>query len=1036
MNITIRVLIGLCVTGVLAPTILAGAPVEAVRTDAPPVIDGVLTDRCWEAGKPVRDFRSLGSKNAAPFSTEARVLYDDGSLYIGIKCDEPDVKKIKTAKREHEGQIFSDDSVEVMLDPGFSKTNYIQLAVNASGTKFDCSRLKAGAAEDDSWNGDWDAASRIGRDHWACEIRVPFHTLGATAKTPLPWGINVCRNKKDPAGYSSIAETGAYNEPASFRALIGLDADLSRYVVLLGEPRLVPEAKQDKLLARLTIPVTNVSDKPQTVVLEKVGEVSAEDPAGRARNMTLNPNEQRVVTIQNLALDRDSGKPDGSYALAARPATRKVQVRLPGDKDVVASRNVAVAQRLRVMQLRIVRYGIGQALSGLDVSVDPWAESLLRGRYRLAIEDSKGVTIHEAEGGVSVPLTRFRLPKAHLPSGELTGTVTLQSKKGVDMAKASLTFVHVKSKHKRLNTLVSELLTAELDLDKGKRRVECKFENPRNGWVFVSTTASMKDKGRLLVTLDWPPAGETRRPRPEPIMTHEKDGTETLEAMRFLPPGEHKLVVNAEAPASVSLVVRAIPALGFCKFGYHPRVAPYGPYDWAYLEKHVTPHVNYIVGAGSDGQNDVVKQWKTRGKKWLIECGVPGFVNAPKDITTAKGAYKYWASHRAFTDPLIDGGLADEFLTSSPKEQYETWTEAVRLLAKDEKLRGKKLYPYCTGTLPTLDHCRKFVEAAIETGGTIAWERYQIEKPTEEGARSFIEAQLKHSLLVWEKAIPDCRKHMIIVLGYLCTITAETQSIYPSVDFKYYLDMQCHLIANDPTFEGLYGLQTYTSGYADDETVRWICRLFRHYFIEGNTEMLSKRYGLKYNPAHLKNPDFADGMKGWDVRSAEEGSVATKSQPGYARMQGRMGTSFGDQFLWTKRSEKRPNVIRQKAVGLVPGKLYSLKLVTGNYDELQAGKSKKVRHGVSVTIDNVTMVNEKSFIHIQPNLYCYFIPPFSATNSFWFNHHHYVFRAKGEAATVTIMDWQNEKEPGAPIGQELMFNFVEMQPYYGEEQRR
>ena len=265
----------------------------------------------------------LGSRNAAPFKTEARVVYDDANLYVGIKCHEPDVKKIKTAKREHEGQIFDDDSVEVMLDPGFSKTDYIQLAVNASGTKFDCSRSKAGAAEDDSWDGDWDAASRISRDHWACEIRVPFHALGVTAKTPSPWGINICRNKKNPAGYSSIATTGSYNEPASFPALIGLDVDLSRYVVRLGQPRLVPEAKQGKLLARLVIPVTSVSDKPQTVVLEKVGDVSVKAPAGRAENMVLKPNEQRVLTIENLTLDRDSGKPDGSYALAARPATRR-----------------------------------------------------------------------------------------------------------------------------------------------------------------------------------------------------------------------------------------------------------------------------------------------------------------------------------------------------------------------------------------------------------------------------------------------------------------------------------------------------------------------------------------------------------------------------------------------------------------------------------------------------------------------------------------------------------------------------------------
>ena len=44
--------------------------------------------------------------------------------------------------------------------------------------------------------------------------------------------------------------------------------------------------------------------------------------------------------------------------------------------------------------------------------------------------------------------------------------------------------------------------------------------------------------------------------------------------------------------------------------------------------------------------------------------------------------------------------------------------------------------------------------------------------------------------------------------------------------------------------------------------------------------------------------------------------------------------------------------------------------------------------------------------------------------------------AKGEPATVTIKDWQNEKEPGGPVGQELMLNFAEMHPYYGEEQQQ
>ena len=78
------------------------------------------------------------------------------------------------------------------------------------------------------------------------------------------------------------------------------------------------------------------------------------------------------------------------------------------------------------------------------------------------------------------------------------------------------------------------------------------------------------------------------------------------------------------------------------------------------------------------------------------------------------------------------------------------------------------------------------------------------------------------------------------------------------------------------------------------------------------------------------------------------------------------------------------------------------------------------------------MIGDKTFVHIQPNLYCYFIPPFSAKNKFWFNHHHYVFRADADTALVTIKDWKSDTEPGGPAGQETMLNFVEFQPYFSE----
>ncbi|MDP7743193.1 MAG: hypothetical protein QGF67_17275 [Lentisphaeria bacterium] len=46
------------------------------------------------------------------------------------------------------------------------------------------------------------------------------------------------------------------------------------------------------------------------------------------------------------------------------------------------------------------------------------------------------------------------------------------------------------------------------------------------------------------------------------------------------------------------------------------------------------------------------------------------------------------------------------------------------------------------------------------------------------------------------------------------------------------------------------------------------------------------------------------------------------------------------------------------------------------------------------------------------------------------NSHWRVFRAKGKTATLTVSDWASADEPGGPIGQEIMYNYVVVEPYF------
>lgn len=589
---------------------------------------------------------------------------------------------------------------------------------------------------------------------------------------------------------------------------------------------------------------------------------------------------------------------------------------------------------------------------------------------------------------------------------------------------------------RRLNNFVTELLN--LSPPEGRSR-ESTFTNPRDGWVFVRSTANVKVGGKLSIWVEpvsprkssAVPRVKSRGDSSELGLAHEQVGATTHEGMRFLPAGDFKVRVRSEGSASVqSLVVRAIPELVFCKFQYDPFISPHGPYDWTFLQKHIATNVNCIVGSGAAEHREFIESWKRQGKRWIVECGVPALDG--KQPLTADEAYAYWTQNVGFTDTLLDGVVTDEFLDNRRGMKYPEWTEAVRRIRAADTFRGKLFYPYCTAIYRD-PVSAEFLRTVMRSGYPFAWEVYLREQPDEDSARNHLETKLAAEMRRWRAALPNCEQQMVMCFGYMSLPTTETLNMNPEVDFKVWMDLQFQHVATNPAFAGLYGLMEYTCGYADEETVRWAARLYRHYGIEGNTAALSPSLGFKYRLDHIANPDFAEGTNGWTVASAEPDGVETKSLRGYSWLQGRYPrTALGNTFLWTKRSAQKPNVVSQTITNLQPGKLYSVKLITANYQELQRGKSEPQKHAVSIALDGVTVLSGKSFQHVNANNYAHQLGAFNAENKAWMNYHFRVFRATGPTAKLAISDWAGPDAPGGPVGQELMFNFIEVQPYFEE----
>jgi hypothetical protein len=109
-----------------------------------------------------------------------------------------------------------------------------------------------------------------------------------------------------------------------------------------------------------------------------------------------------------------------------------------------------------------------------------------------------------------------------------------------------------------------------------------------------------------------------------------------------------------------------------------------------------------------------------------------------------------------------------------------------------------------------------------------------------------------------------------------------------------------------------------------------------------------------------------------------------------------------------------------------------MKMFVSDYQELVRGRSEKRPLAFSVKVDNVEHLpgSRNCFTHIASNCYSHHLGAFDRGNRYFMNYHWRVFRAQDTIARLTVSDWAGDDGPGGPPAQELMFNFIEIQPWY------
>jgi hypothetical protein len=588
---------------------------------------------------------------------------------------------------------------------------------------------------------------------------------------------------------------------------------------------------------------------------------------------------------------------------------------------------------------------------------------------------------------------------------------------------------------KKRNNLVTELLQVASIQEPS---AEFTFTRATEGWVFLS--ARFKGTGTCTSTLD--PAS-----RQDTVLVHDAKEGPRAEAVRYVAQGEHRLWVECTGTLRIDqLSVSAIPELIHCGLGFDPAIKSYGRYDLEFLKKDVLPNVTtLIVPQNLELPRAAIDDWHRQGKRLVAEVGIDA------QGKTAEDHFNHWTR---FLDksPFLDGIIVNEFIVNSPsttpgaavsperlarvereRQRHRVYEEAVKKLRSDARYRDKSFYAYVGGSGKKLNQEMvgpNFVRALIDSGCRIALERYLHEMSSEQGSKDAL-ATFVEGIADWEAKEPGVKKHMVVVFG-LFSMPPGGLNKLPNVDYHVWMDQQMNVLANHPLLAGIGGLEWWTSLQADEETVRFVGKLYRHYAIEGRTDLVT-RDPLFTN--HLRNADFANGPEDWTVQQAEAGTIHARSFPRYGRIEGRyMGLGrpadpehIGDTFLWMKRSAKGPNKFSQTIKNLEPGRLYSLKMFSCDYQDLVNPKAKTRDQATpfigKVELEGVEVDPRRSFAEMYASNPEPRIPV-------WITYHWKVFRAKGTTAKVIVSDWPNEKEATESFGQEQTFNFLEIQPFH------
>jgi len=142
-------------------------------------IDGQANEPFWENAPELTNLVVFPHGRTAPEATSVLLMTDKENLYVLFKSQREKTLGSGATQRLRDGDMGSDDRVEVIIDAFSNDALQSKFTVNALGTQSD--DFGGGRANRVEWKGDWQAAVVHEEDIWYTEFAIPIAILPRTS---------------------------------------------------------------------------------------------------------------------------------------------------------------------------------------------------------------------------------------------------------------------------------------------------------------------------------------------------------------------------------------------------------------------------------------------------------------------------------------------------------------------------------------------------------------------------------------------------------------------------------------------------------------------------------------------------------------------------------------------------------------------------------------------------------------------------------------------------------------------------------------